>query len=290
VFDAALLARAEQEGALAFDDPAGKYVSELKGGDISRVTIGQLATQTSGLLFRQDYPPWPDEHYTLPEYFRALNEWKADGHHQPGKQHLYTHAGFVLLRLALERSLGQPIGALIEQRVAAPLGMVSTVAPKPDAPGGNPLGALDAGAKSRAVQGYDEHGEPIGEPGDIQGYYLWPGTGQVFSSARDMAVFLAANLDGVPDNRALNDALALTHKSVFKISPNNDQALAWEINRNHTPIIEKNGGMNHTSTYLGFMPGKKIGIVILSNRGNQDPHDTGRRILLAIAGEVVAAK
>ena len=149
---------------------------------------------------------------------------RPDEHHQPGKQHLYTHAGFVLLRLALERGLGHPIGVLIEQRVAAPLGMISTVAPKPDAPGGNPLGELDAGAKSRAVQGYDEHGEPIGEPGDIQGYYLWPGTGQIFSSTRDMAVFLAANLDGVPENRTLNDALALTHRSVFRISPNNDQA------------------------------------------------------------------
>jgi CubicO group peptidase (beta-lactamase class C family) len=53
VFEATLLAQAFARGDLGFDDPVGKYVPELQqGGDIRRVTVGQLATHTSGLRRR----------------------------------------------------------------------------------------------------------------------------------------------------------------------------------------------------------------------------------------------
>src|SRR5260370_4850289 len=102
VFEATLLAQAVRNGDLRLDDPVAKYVVELQqGGDIRQVTLGQLATHTSGLLLPQDHPPWPDWGYTLSEFIRTLNAWKADK--APGQRHLYTHAGFVLLQLALER-------------------------------------------------------------------------------------------------------------------------------------------------------------------------------------------
>ena len=51
VFEATLLAQAVLKGELALDDPVAKYVVELQqGGDIRQVTLGQLATHTSGLL------------------------------------------------------------------------------------------------------------------------------------------------------------------------------------------------------------------------------------------------
>ena len=34
-----------------------------------------------------------------------------------------------------------------------------------------------------------------------------------------------------------------------------------------------------------MMPGRKLGIVILGNRGNQYPNDAGRRILLELTGQ-----
>jgi hypothetical protein len=86
-----------------------------QGGDIRQVTLGQLATHTSGLLLPQDHPPWPDWGYTLSEFIHTLNGWKADK--APGQRHLYTHAGFVLLQLALERRYAMPIDELIDQRV-----------------------------------------------------------------------------------------------------------------------------------------------------------------------------
>jgi CubicO group peptidase (beta-lactamase class C family) len=99
VFETTLLAHAVRNGEMSLKDPAAKYVIELQaGGDIRRVTLGQLGSHSSGLLLPQDHPPWPDWGYTLPEFIRTLNGWQADK--EPGRQHLYTHAGFILLQLA----------------------------------------------------------------------------------------------------------------------------------------------------------------------------------------------
>jgi CubicO group peptidase (beta-lactamase class C family) len=40
-------------GELRLDDRVSKYVTELHGGYISRVTIGRFAIHTSGLLCRR---------------------------------------------------------------------------------------------------------------------------------------------------------------------------------------------------------------------------------------------
>jgi beta-lactamase class C len=280
VFETTLLAQAVEKGDLSLDDPVAAYVAELQhGGDIRRVTLGQLASHTSGLLLPQDHPPWPDRGYTLPEFISTLNAWKAQK--EPGRQHLYTHAGFILLQLALERRYGLPIDEQIEQRILRPLGMTSTVlARDPD----GPRGQMPPELAQRAVQGYSDEGEPIGKPGDQTSYYHWPGTGQMYSSARDMAVFLAANLGEWPVEASLREAMDLAHRGVFRIGPRTSQALAWEIISEKGPaIIEKYGGLNNASAYIGMMPSRKLGIVILGNRGNQYPNEAGRAILLNLA-------
>src|SRR5204863_3784558 len=118
VFEATLLAQAVRNGELTLEEPVARYVTELaRDNDIGRVTLGHLATHTSGLLLPQDHPPWPDWGYTLPEFISTLNEWSADFDHEPGGQHIYTHGGFILLQLALERGLGAPIDQLIAGRI-----------------------------------------------------------------------------------------------------------------------------------------------------------------------------
>jgi beta-lactamase class C len=282
IFEATLLAQAVARGELKLDQPVAKYVTELRqGSDIRRVTLGQLATHTSGLLLPQDHPPWPDWGYTLPEFIRTLDAWRADKDHEPGRQHIYTHAGFVLLQLALERGLGAPIDELIEQRVLRPLALTSTTLPRRDQ---SSRGRFSPQQLRRAVQGYDEDGYPIGEPGDQQTFYHWRGTSQMYSSTRDLAVFLAANLGELPLERSLRDAIALAHRGVLPIGPHNRQALAWEIiDEAAAPsIVEKYGGLNNASAYIGMMPSRKLGIVILTNRANQYPNVVGRQIMLEL--------
>lgn len=286
VFDTALLALADQQGDLSLDDPAAKYVDELQqGADILQVTLAQLATYTSGFVLPQDHPPWPDKTFTLPAFIATLNAWRADRDHEPGKQSIYSHAGFVLIHLALERRFGMPYGELMRERLLDPLGLRSTTLPVASANlKVNPRGEIPEALKRRAVQGYSNEGVPIGAPGDLQGYYHWLGTGQMYSSARDMAAFLMANLGELPDRELLQAAMRRAQRGTFSTARGVYQALAWEVHTDGETIVDKYGGMNNASAYIGLIPERRIGVVILGNRGSMAVSDKGRSIILALAG------
>lgn len=148
------------------------------------------------------------------------------------------------------------------------------------------FGQLASHTSGPAAQGYGPNGRPIGEAGGQQGTFDWPRAGQIHSSPRDMAVFLTANLGELADRRRLEGAMALAQQGVFTVSPRFTQGLAWQVIKAGTvTIIDKNGGLNHTSTYIGLIPQRKIGIVILSNRGRQPATKVGRRILHELAQE-----
>ncbi len=278
VFEAVLLADAVQRGEIRLTDPVNAYVTELQGDYIRRVTVGELATHTSGLLLPTDHPPWPTEHYTLAGFLDALNAWTPGNGERPGAQRIYTHAGYVLLQLVLERRFHMPIAELLEQHVIKPLGLTSTFIPER---GADDRAMLDAPHLQRAVQGYAKDGAPVGVPGNQQGYFDFPGTGQMFSSARDLGVLLAACLDDAPIDLQLRRAILSAQREAFRVSPQYGQAMAWETD--HTAgitIVDKPGGLNNASAYIGLVPERKVGIVLLVNRGDAYPFETARATLL----------
>jgi beta-lactamase class C len=274
LFATTLLAEAVKRGQLSLDDSVAKYVTELqRGGDIRRVTLGELASHTSGL------PDQPGQYerghrgkYNWPDFVRFLNSWKADPKHEPGKQYLYSDTAMVLLRIALQRRFNMPFAQLMRERITGPLGMTSTALP------------LQRDLIGRAVQGYGPQGQPIGKPGMEGGTFQWPGSGQIYSSARDMAMFLAANMGELAGHNPMENAMLLTQQPVFTVNPHFKQALAWQdISSGALRILDKNGGLNNTSTYIGFAPQQKLGVVILVNRGKQRATAIGRQILHGLA-------
>ena len=77
---------------------------------------------------------------------------------------------------------------------------------------------------------------------------------------------------------------ALAQQGVFTVRPRFTQALAWQVVRNgEVTIVDKNGGLNNTATYIGMIPQQKMGIVILSNCGGEPATRIGRQIMLALA-------
>ena len=278
LFEATLVAQGVLRGELALDEPVNKYVGELQGEYIRRVTIGELATHTSGLLLPTDHPPWPNDSYSFARFIDTLNAWTPQNGEQPGKQRIYTHAGYILLQAALERRYGTPIGTLIEGRILKPLGMNSTLVPER---GPDNRAIMSAQFMRRTVQGYSFDGMPIGPPGNQQSYYDFSGTGQMFSSACDLAVLMAASLGEGPIDPQLRDALQMTQREAFRVDDQYSQAMAWEINNMRGPTtVDKPGGLNNASAYLGLVPERHLGIVILSNRGDIHPYEAARSTIL----------
>ena len=274
LFATTTLAEAVNGGELSLDDPVAKYVTELqRGGDIRRITLGELASHTSGL------PDHPGQYerghrgkYTWPDFVRFLNSWKADPRHEPGKQYLYSDTAMVLLRIALQRRFNTPFAELMHQRITGPLGMNSTALPLP------------RDLLARAVQGYNPQGQPLGKPGMEGGTFQWRGSGQIYSSSSDMATFLAANMGELADHGPMESAMAFAQQPVFTVSPRLSIGLAWQIlSSGNLRILDKNGGLNNTSTYIGFAPERKLGVVILVNRGKQNATVFGRKLLHALA-------
>jgi beta-lactamase class C len=269
IFEATLVALGTVRGELSLDDPVGKYVSELNGDYISRVTIGELVTHTSGLLLPTDHPPWPNDSFTRAQFFDMLNAWSP----QPGGQRIYSHAGYVLLQVVLERRYRRPIHELIESRILKPLGMHSTYLPER---GPDNRAIMPSELLRETVQGYSDQGMPIGPPGNQQSYFDFPGTGQMFSTARDLSILIAACLDGKVSDPQLGEALRMTEREAFHVSAKFGQAMAWEnVHLGGVDIVDKPGGLNNASAYIGLVPARKIGIVLLANRGDF-PHENAR--------------
>lgn len=281
LFEATLVALGALRGELSLDDPVAKYVPELHGDYVSRVTIGELASHTSGLSLATDHPPWPSGSYSLAQFIDLLNAWTPSAGEQPGKQRVYTHAGYVLLQLALERRYGVPIRELIEGRILKPLGMNATLLPD-RGPDGRAV--MSPQFTQRAVQGYSDDGTPIGVPGDQQGYYDFEGTGQMFSSARDLSILLAACLDGKATEPQLREALQTTLRERFRADAQFGQAMAWEtVDVDGLAVVDKPAGLNNASAYMGVVPARNVGVLVLANRAHFPTEIARFRILPALS-------
>ena len=286
IFEATLVAQAVLRGEIRLDDPVARYVTELHGDYVRHVTVRQLLSHTSGLLLPTDHPPWPTEKYSLAGFYDALNAWTPSGGEAPGKQRIYTHSGYILLQLVLERRYGKPIAELLDRGVIAPLGMTSTVVPER---GTDDRAIMSAALLQRAVQGYARDGETIGVPGNQQSYFDFPGTGQMFSTAHDLAQLLAACLGETQIDPQLRQALLATQREEFRVSPQYGQAMAWEIeNPFGVTIVDKPGGLDNASAYVGLVPDRKIGIAILVNRGDVHPFEIARSTILPELARLVS--
>jgi beta-lactamase class C len=107
----------------------------------------------------------------------------------------------------------------------------------------------------------------------------------MFSSARDLVIFLAACLDGRRGiDRQLGEALQMTQREMIRVSEEFGQAMAWEtVYVDGITILDKPGGLNNTSAYIGFVPARQVGVLLLANRSDF-PYEIARnRVLPALS-------
>jgi beta-lactamase class C len=78
--------------------------------------------------------------------------------------------------------------------------------------------------------------------------------------------------------------MAVAQTGMFTVNPRFTQALAWQLVHNgDITFVDKNGGLSNTATYIGMIPQKRLGIVILSNCGGEPATRIGRQIMLSLA-------
>jgi beta-lactamase class C len=78
---------------------------------------------------------------------------------------------------------------------------------------------------------------------------------------------------------------------ITRIDAQHAQALAWEIeNAPNLTIVDKPGGLNNASAYIGLVPERKLGIVILINRGDAFPFEAARQVILPQLAQLLRSR
>ena len=128
-FTALAILQLRDEGRLALDDPAERYVPELAGlryptADAPKITIRHLLTHSAG--FPEDNP-WGDQQLAVTDaQMAALMRAGIPFSTAPGTAYEYANYGFAILGRIVANVSGMPYARYVEARVLRPLGMGST--------------------------------------------------------------------------------------------------------------------------------------------------------------------
>jgi serine-type D-Ala-D-Ala carboxypeptidase/endopeptidase len=235
------------------------------------ITLVELATHTSGLP-RQ--PPHRGDSYSATEMYAYLGSYRLT--RAPGANFEYSNFGVALLAHALAKATNTPWETLIERDITSKLGMPDTRL------------KLDPDQRARIAIGYDAEGARARE--NLSTWPAFNGAGALFSTVNDLMRFLAWNQGEVKSD--LDGLLAELHKPRFPLSrPGAAIGLAWHIlplGKSGSTIVWKNGGTRGYSSYIGFVPGAKSGIVVLANAVNCPAGAVGAQILATLNGQVPA--
>ena len=128
-FTALAILKLRDEGKLSLDDPAERYVPELKAlryptTDSPRLTIRHLLTHSAG--FPEDNP-WGDQQLSETEesFTRMLREGIPFST-APGTAYEYSNYGFAILGRVVASVSGQTYDDYVTSTILRPLGMTST--------------------------------------------------------------------------------------------------------------------------------------------------------------------
>ena len=290
---ATLAADAQEGGELSLADPVGKYLPALQGKPFGVMTLRDLGTHTSGGMPVQV----PDSIRDDAGLIRYLGAWRPA--HAPGTYRTYSNVSVGMLGWLTAKAMHKDFAVLMEQRLFPALGMTHTYINVPDA------------RQADYAQGYTQDGKPIRMTGG-----MWQPAYGVRTTAADLLRFVQANMGLIETAPRLQRALERTHTGYFRSGPLT-QDLIWEqypypvalptllegnsmkmlrdglpaaaiaaarAERGH--VDQQDGPTNGFSTYVAFVPSKRIAIVMLANRSypNEDRVKAAYGILGALDG------
>ena len=285
-----LLTKLVADGTVHFTDtlqhfaPEGVHVPimTLHGPVLREMTLGYLATHTSGLPREVGPTPHGVSYFAFPDHaYRWAWLPRQKLITTPGTYAAYSNIGFDLLGDALEEASGKPYAQLFAERTAQPLGLTeTTLTPTPEQCGRLMLSA--------------HRGDACG---DTQAS---AGAGGMYSTANDMTLWLKylLSLPGVPVHQ--NSAAQAVYvdprdlkgiKGLHHAGEPTGIGLGWlRMGDPADPsmIIQKTGGGGGFTTYIARNHARHAGVFIAATDG---PHYTSthmfqqiNNLLLAISG------
>jgi CubicO group peptidase (beta-lactamase class C family) len=260
----------EEEGKLDISRTVQSYLPEFNAPDKAAITVRMLLTHRGGL--EAFAPLWKDTRGRA-DYLTAINARPLAN--PPGTKMVYSDWDFVLMQDIIERITGTTLDAFVGARVFGPLGMTSTRF-TPD--------TTDAALMRRIPPTEKDslRGQIHGTVHDPNAWALGGVSGHagLFSSARDLAVFVQMLMNGGSYKGTHILTAATITRWTAPQDPHSSRALGWDTpsdvssaGRYFSPRSFGHTGFTGTSIWVD--PERGVFVILLMNRVN--PHGLATR-------------
>ncbi|MEO0600108.1 MAG: serine hydrolase domain-containing protein [Myxococcota bacterium] len=257
--------QAVDEGRLQLDQPLTDVLPfTLDGPSDAPITFRHVLTHHSGIRDTVEYgrayaegDPTVGLGEFLESYLvRGGSRWRSGSFagHEPGDRFAYSNVGAALAGFAVGEASGTSFASIVFDEILLPLGMNDSAYYLSDL------------VRSPAVP-YDRMGDGLAAWPQY-GYPTYP-DGMMRSSARDMARYVAAMVDGeLEGTRILEESTA---REMVTVDPalgtdEDGQAIAWAMRRlEGRPLVGHNGLDYGSLCELWFDPETGDGFVLLLN-------------------------
>ena len=242
-----------EEGQLSLEDHLPKFFPEFPAYG-KTISLHHLLTHTSGLPNYEDHIP---DGTTIPlsdrdVLFILRQQSKTD--FPPGAQFHYSNSAYALLALIVESVSGKTFSAFVKEKIFNPLGMTNSI-------------AYVAGLSCVPNRAYGYvNGTSGWELSDQSVTSAVLGDGGIYSSVADLFKWdLALYTEKLISLKLLADAFtAHSSQSDFKGS---GYGYGWYVgNFRETKRIWHYGSTCGFSTRIERFPGRRLGLIVLSNR------------------------
>jgi CubicO group peptidase (beta-lactamase class C family) len=281
VFTALAIMQLRDRGRLALDDPVTRHLPWFRIGSdypgAPPITVRHLLTHTSGLPREAAWPYWTTHAFpTRAQLREAVATQQVFS--PPGASYRYSNLGVALLGEVVEATSGEPFADYLAHHLFAPLGMTSSTA-APDAP--------RVAALARAYQR-----RRAGEPRREIAYYdtgVFAPMGGVVSTTDDLSKLVALLLTadpGGPATPAPGRVIAaptlaeMTRAQFVYPSFAGGRGLGFAVSRrNERTFVGHGGWIGGHRADLTCDPGRRLGVVVLTNADDAPPGPFARQAL-----------
>jgi CubicO group peptidase (beta-lactamase class C family) len=284
------------DGALSLDAPLTDLVPEASAivyptRDAPPITLRHLLTHTAGLSRVGNVDP---KALTERDVLKSLAGMKLD--FAPGTAFSYSNIGFGLLGIAVGRASHTTLREVVGRRLLVPLGMTSTAWDH------------DAVPSARLARGYALDPKREAHATDDPQFGPTEGGGGLYSSVRDMARYLAAQLDAYPPRSdaetgpirrsTVREAHATGFHSALSVSlaeaPKKGDPLVHAVAEaygfgwvsSHTcefdDLVWHNGAVQGYTSDIRFLRDRGVGVIALANSTPGNPSAVTSRVLQAL--------
>ena len=274
-FTALAILQLRDAGKLALDDPAERYVPELKllkypTSDAPRITVRHLLTHAAG--FPEDNP-WGDQQLSASE--ADLSRMMRAGipfSNVPGVAYEYSNFGFAILGRIVVNVSGKPYARYLREQILQPLGMTSTTMESAEVP------------EARRAHGYRlQDGQWLEEPALPDGSF--GAMGGMLTSSADLSRWVALLLSAWPprdgkESPVLKRSSLREMQQVWRNAPasaslsngslslnSGGYAYGLRVSQNclFNHIVAHSGGLPGYGSQMRWLPEHGVGIIALGN-------------------------